>query len=100
MFLVRATTVLAEVLNYCGNQMNYFVGTLKITSEQQLAVFFRLYVPMTVRREQNMKKEDQQDATIRRLLLTSVLTCFGHHYAHLQENKGPVTAFAVLFWFC
>jgi len=27
---------------------------------------------MTVHREQNMKKEDQQDATIRCLLLTSV----------------------------
>jgi hypothetical protein len=27
-------------------------------------------------------------------------TCFGHHYAHLQENKGPVTSFGVLFWFC
>jgi len=40
-----------------------------------------------------MKREDQQDATIRCLLLTSVSTCFGHHYAHLQENKGPVTAF-------
>ena len=47
---------------------------------------------MTVHREQNMKREDQQDATIRCLLLTSVSTCFGHHYAHLQENKGPVTA--------
>ena len=47
-----------------------------------------------------MKKEDQQDATIRCLLLTSVSTCFGHHYAHLQENKGPVTAFGGLFWFC
>ena len=44
-----------------------------------------------------MKKEDQQDATIRCLLLTSVSTCFGHPYAHLQENKGPVTAFGVLF---
>ena len=44
-----------------------------------------------------MKKEDQQDATIRCLLLTSVSTCFGHHYAHLQENKGTVTAFGVLF---
>ena len=43
---------------------------------------------MTLR--QNMKREDQQDATIRCLLLTSVSTCFGHHYAHLQENKGPV----------
>ena len=46
-----------------------------------------------------MKREDQQDATIRCLLLTSVSTCFGHHYAHLHENKGPVTAFNVLFWF-
>ena len=43
---------------------------------------------------------NQQDATIRCLLLTSVSTCFGHHYAHLQENKDPVTAFGVLFWFC
>ena len=47
-----------------------------------------------------MKREDQQAATIRCLLLTSVSTCFGHHYTHLQENKGPVTAFGVLFWFC
>jgi glycerol-3-phosphate acyltransferase PlsY len=47
-----------------------------------------------------MKREDQQDETIRCLLLTSVSTCFGHHYAHLQENKGSVTAFGVLFWFC
>ena len=47
-----------------------------------------------------MKREDQQDATIRSLLLTSVSTCFGHRYAHLQENKGPVTAFGVLYWFC
>jgi len=44
-----------------------------------------------------MKREDRQDATIRCLLLTSVWTCFGDHYAHLQENKGPVTAFGVLF---
>jgi len=51
-------------------------------------------------REQNMKREYQQDATIRCLLLTSVSTCFRHHYAYLQENKGPVTAFGVLFWFC
>jgi glycerol-3-phosphate acyltransferase PlsY len=55
---------------------------------------------MTVNCEQSMKREDQQDATIRCLLLTSVSTCFGHHYAHLYENKGPVTAFGVLFWFC
>ena len=55
---------------------------------------------MTAHREQIMKRESQQDATIRCLLLTSVSTCFGHHYAHIQEIKGPVTAFGVLFWFC
>ena len=48
----------------------------------------------------SMKREGQQDATIRCLLLTSVSTCFGHHYAHLQEKKGSVTPFGVLFWFC
>ena len=52
---------------------------------------------MTVHREQSMKREDQQDVTIRCLLLSSVSTCFGHHYAHLQENKDPITAFGVLF---
>ena len=45
-----------------------------------------------------MKTEkNQQDATIRCLLLTSVSTCFRHHYAHLQENKDRVIAFGVLF---
>ena len=49
-----------------------------------------------------MKREkiNQQDATIRCLLLSSVSTCFGHHYAYLQENKDRVTAFGVLLWFC
>ena len=42
------------------------------------------------------ERKDQQDATVRCLLLTSVSTCFGHHYAHLQENKDRVTAFGVL----
>jgi len=55
---------------------------------------------VTVHREQIIKKKNQQDVTIRCLLLTSVTTCFGHHYAHLQENKGSVTAFGVLLWFC
>ena len=41
------------------------------------------------------ERENQQDATIRCLLSTSVSTCFGYHYAHLQENKGPVTVFGV-----
>ena len=52
---------------------------------------------MTVHREQSMKREDQQDATIRCLLLTSVSTCFGQHYTHLQEIKDRVTAYGVLF---
>jgi len=52
------------------------------------------------RSEKSKKIETQKDATIGCLLLTSVSTCFGHHYAHLQENKGPVTAFGVLLWFC
>jgi hypothetical protein len=42
------------------------------------------------------ERKNQQDATIRCLLLTSVSTCFGHHYAHLQENKDRVSAFGVL----
>ena len=55
--------------------------------------YFRFH--LTVQREQSMKRENQKVATIRCLLLTSVSTCFGHHYAHLQENKGPVTVFCV-----
>ena len=46
------------------------------------------------------EKKSQKDATIRCLLLTSVSTYFGHHYAHLQENKDRVTAFGVLLWIC
>jgi len=52
-------------------------------------------------REQIIKTEYRQDATNRCLLLTtSVSTCFGQHYAHLHEIKGPVTVFGVLFCFC
>jgi len=49
---------------------------------------------VTVHREQSVKKEYQQDATIQMfivnfkcLLSTAVSTCFGHHYAHHQEKK-------------
>ena len=50
------------------------------------------------------ERENQQDATIRCLLSTSVSTCFGHHYAHLQEKK-PVcyhrsTPYAVTHGLC
>jgi hypothetical protein len=52
-----------------------------------------------------MKREDQQDATIRCLLLTSLSTCFEHHYAHLQEkhvetevnNKHLIVASCLVF---
>ena len=33
-------------------------------------------------------------------IFNSFSTCFGHHYAHLQENKTYVTACGVLRWFC
>jgi len=36
------------------------------------------------------ERENQQGATIKYLLSTSVSTCFGHNYAHLQENKDRV----------
>ena len=58
---------------------------------------FRFLWPCIARKV--WREKSQQDATIRCLLLTSVSTCFGHHYAHLQENKEPVTAFGVFFWF-
>ena len=38
-----------------------------------------------------MKREDQQDATIRCLLLTSVSTCFGHQCSHPARQR-PTTA--------
>jgi len=47
--------------------------------------------------ERSVKREYQRDATIqmfivnfRCLLLTTVSTCFRHHYAHHQENKDRV----------
>jgi hypothetical protein len=61
----------------------------------------KLQVPVTVHLEQSVKRQKtQQNATIRCLLLKSVSTCFGHHYAHLQEKRPCVTAYGVLFWFC
>jgi len=45
------------------------------------------------------ERESQQDATIRCLLSTSVSTCFGHHYVHLQEDKDRVIVYGILCWF-
>ena len=44
------------------------------------------------------QKKTQQDATIRFLLSTSVSTCFGHHYAHIQENKDRVLLHTAYFF--
>ena len=33
-------------------------------------------------------------------IFNNFFTCFGHHYAHLQEDKTCVTARGVLRWFC
>jgi len=33
-------------------------------------------------------------------IINTVSTCFGHHYAHLQETKTCATAHGVLCWFC
>jgi len=87
------------------------IGTVKINSAEKSArsdvKLDKIVNSITkVTEEDNHKThsmkrgKNQQDATIRCLLLTSISTCFGHHYAHLQENKDPVTAFGVLFWFC
>ena len=63
-------------------------------------IFFQAKLYRKSKHTKCEEREDQQDATIRCLLLTSVSTCFAHYYAQLQENKEPVTAFGVLLWFC
>jgi hypothetical protein len=78
------------------NSITVYCLTKHTTHQKHLKVFDVKY-HFQAKGKNIMKREDQQDATIRCLLLTSVSTCFGHHYAHLQENKCPVTAFGVLF---
>ena len=63
-------------------------------AKEKLNFIFRFLWPCIVSKVWGQK--NQQDATIRCLLLTSVSTCIGHHYAHLQENKHRVTAYGVL----
>jgi len=60
----------------------------------RVSVMYRVSTTCTTCVNVNIKceeRENQQDATIRCLLSTSVSTCFGHHYAHLQENKDRVS---------
>ena len=42
------------------------------------------------------ERENQQDATVKTFIIDTFSTCFGHHHAHLQENKTCVTARGVL----
>jgi len=43
---------------------------------------------VTVHREHKVKRENQQDASNSMFTIKlSISTCFGHHYAHHQENK-------------
>jgi len=60
----------------------------------------RFLWPCIVSKVWERERRHQQDATITCLLSTFVSTCFGHHYAHLQEIKDRVTALGVLCWFC
>ena len=51
---------------------------------------------MTVHREHKVKRGNQQDTTNSMFIIKlSVSTCFGHHYAHHQENKTVVLLHAV-----
>ena len=63
--------------------------------KKEKVVSFRFLWPCIVS-EVWRERKNQQDATIICLLLTSVSTCFGNHYAHLQENTDRVTAFGLL----
>jgi len=43
---------------------------------------------VTVYREHNVKRANQQDSTNSMFIIKlSISTCFGHHYAHHQEKK-------------
>jgi len=64
---------------------------------------------VTVHREHKVKIENQQDATNSMFIIKlSVSTCFGHHYAHHQENKtvsysiqcSALVVLAVVLWSC
>ena len=56
---------------------------------------------VTVHREHKVKRENQQDATNSMLIIKlSVSTCFGHHYAHHQENKTVSYCMRCSAWVC
>ena len=48
-----------------------------------------------------MKRENQQDATNSMFIIKLfVSTCFGHHYAHHQENKTVSSCMWCFAWLC
>ena len=67
-----------------------FVGLLVLCREKGVASKRREACEM---REKTNKMQQM-------FIFNNISTCFGHHYAHLQENKTYVTACGVLRWFC
>jgi len=107
-YFVCACTVLFSLCSMCLTttpRHNHFTsadfnaGGDRVVSQPEHRVSRVTFVAGFLSDDGKYGRVKYEDATIRCLLLTSVSTCFGHHYAYLQENKGPVTAFGVLFWF-
>ena len=93
-------SILCFKVNIQGTNSQIFKLQEKLTTDlfiktKQVFGIYKLLEGMKL----SMKIKNQQDATIRYLLLTFVSICFGHHYAHLKEIKDRVTAFGVLLWF-
>jgi hypothetical protein len=56
---------------------------------------------VTVHRENKVKRGNQQDATNSMFIIKlSNSTCFGHHYAHHQENKTVFNCIRCSAWVC
>jgi len=85
--------------DFCIKSCSQFKNLLHGNQKKKQTGSFRFLWPCIASKVWRERK-DQQDATIRCLLLTSVSICFGHHYAHLQESKDRVTAYGLLLWFC
>jgi len=52
-------------------------------------------------KEYKVKRENQQDATNSMFIIKlSISTCFGHHYAHHQENKTVYYCMRCSAWVC
>ena len=61
----------------------------------------KFQVLVTVHHERKLKGENQQDATNSMFIIKlSISTCFGHHYAHHQENKTVSYSMRCSAWVC